>query len=158
VITELAPFSSELLDNHVAALKTLLNDPELSDAQLKPYLAEAVREITSSICAKASPQALLKILKWGINPKRVKAGEIEVDKHRNILELLVNGLYGRLSPEVLSSSIVSAQEFEELVEILATLPGLEKQLAYMRAVLKPVNVQPENQAIGEVKDRDLVTQ
>lgn len=158
VITELAPFSSELLDKHVAALKTLLNDPDLSDAQLKPYLAEAVREITSSICAKASPQALLKILKWGINPKRVKAGEIEVAKHLDILELLVQGLYGRLSPEALSTSIVSAQEFEELVDILATLPGLEKEVAYMRAVLKQGNAQPENQAIGAVKDRDLVTQ
>lgn len=163
VITELAPFSTELLDKHVAALKTLVNDPELSDAQLKPYLAEAVREITSSICAKVSPQVLLKILKWGINPKRVKAGEIEVAKHPAILELLVKGLYGRLSLEVLNTSIVTIDEFEELLEILSTLPGLEKEVAYMRAVLRQGNAQSQNhqsqnQALGEVKDRDLVTQ
>jgi nucleoside-diphosphate-sugar epimerase len=158
IIAELAPFSTEILDKHVAALKTLIADLELPEAQLKVYLAEAVREITSSICAKASPQALLKILKWGINPKRVKGGEIEVDKHRDILELLAKGLYGKLSQEVLSTSIVSDREFEELVEILATLPGLETEVAYMRAVSRQSNAQSQNQALGEVKERDLVTQ
>ncbi len=158
IIAELAPFSTAILDKHVAALKTLVNDPELTDEQLKPYLAEAVREITSSICTKASPQALLKILKWGINPKRVQAGEIEVAKHRAILELLVKGLYGRLSPEVLSTSIVSAQEFEELVEILATLPSLETEVAYMRALSRQGKVQPQNQTLTEVKESVLVGQ
>ncbi|GAB4202073.1 MAG: hypothetical protein Fur006_55220 [Coleofasciculaceae cyanobacterium] len=158
IIAELAPFSTEILDKHVAALKALIADLELPEAQLKVYLAEAVREITSSICAKASPQALLKILKWGINPKRVKGGEIEVDKHRDILELLAKGLYGKLSQEVLSTSIVSDREFEELVEILATLPGLETEVAYMRAVSRQSNAQSQNQALGEVKERDLVTQ
>ena len=81
IIAELAPFSIEVLDKHVAALKTLVADLDLPEAHLKPYLAEAIREITSSICAKASPEALLKILKWGINPKQVKAGEIAVESH-----------------------------------------------------------------------------
>jgi hypothetical protein len=121
-------------------------------------LAEAVREITSSICAKASPQALLKILKWGINPKRVKGGEIEVPKHRDILELLVKGLYGRLSQEVLSTSIVKPQEFDELVDILTTLPGLEKEVAYMRAVSREGKKLDwgENQAVENAKESALV--
>lgn len=157
VITELAPCSIELLDKHVAALKTLVNDPELTDAQLKPYLAEAVREMTSSICAKAAPEALLKILKWGINPKRVKAGEIEVEKHQNILELLAKGLYGRISPEMLNKSIVTAQEFEELVEILATFPSLEKEVTYMRSVSRQGQASFSHQVKEEAKNKNLVT-
>lgn len=160
IIAQLAPFSTEILDKHVAALKSLIADSELPEAQLKVYLAEAIREITSSICAKASPQALLKILKWGINPKRVKGGEIEVAKHRDILELLARGLYGRITQEALNTSLVNPEEFDELIEILATLPGLEKEVAYMRAVSR----EGKNSALGQkqalegVKERDLVTQ
>ena len=160
IIAQLAPFSTETLDKHVAALKALIADSELPEAQLKLYLAEAIREITSSICAKASPQALLKILKWGINPKRVKGGEIEVAKHRDILELLAKGLYGRLTQEVLNTSLVTPEEFDELVEILATLPGLEQEVAYMRAVSRAGknSVGGQKQALDGVKERDLVTQ
>jgi NADP-dependent 3-hydroxy acid dehydrogenase YdfG len=158
VITELAPFSTELLDKHVWALKTLIADPELPEAQLKPCLAQAVKEITSSICAKASPQALLKILKWGINPKRIKAKEIIVESHRDILELVVKGLYGRLSQDALNTSIVTADEFEELVEILSTLPGLEKEVAYMRAISRQGTnlAQAQNQGTKDAKENALV--
>jgi nucleoside-diphosphate-sugar epimerase len=150
IIAELAPFSNEVLDKHVAALKALVDHPDLPEEQLKPCLAEAIREITSSICAKASPQALLKILKWGINPKRVKAGEIEVPKQRDILELLTKALYGRLSQETLSASSVSNQEFDELVEILASLPGLEKEVAYMRAVSRQLKAQSQNPVVEDI--------
>ncbi len=160
IIAELAPFSMEALDKHVAALKALINDPNVTDMELKPCLAQAIREITSSICAKATPQALLKILKWGINPNRVKAGEIEVEKQTRILELLAQGLYGRLSPEVLETSMVKPGEFDELVEILATLPGLDQEVAYMRAASRQWknSVHPENQSIESTKEKDLVTQ
>jgi len=158
VIAELAPFSTEMLDKHVWALKTLIADPELSEAELKPFLAEAIREITSSICAKASPQALLKILKWGINPKRIKAKEIIVESHRDILELVVKGLYGRLSQDALNTSIVTADEFEELVEILSTLPGLEKEVVYMRAISRQGTnlAQAQNQGTKDAKENALV--
>ncbi|HEY9674202.1 MAG TPA: polysaccharide biosynthesis protein [Waterburya sp.] len=160
IIAQLAPFSTEILDKHIAALKALIADSELPETQLKLYLAEAVREITSSICAKASPQALLKILKWGINPKRVKGGEIEVAKHQDILGLLAKGLYGRLTQEALNTSLVTPEEFDELVEILATLPGLEKEVAYMRAVSREGkdSARSHEQALDGVKERDLVTQ
>jgi muconolactone delta-isomerase len=102
----------------------------------------------------------LKILKWGINPKRVKAGEIEVPKQKDILALLAKNLYGRLSAEVLNTSIVKADEFDELVEILATFPALETEVTYMRAAAKEwKNVTPNyNQATENLKEKDLVTQ
>lgn len=156
IIAELAPFSIEVLDKHVAALKTLVADLDLPEAHLKPYLAEAIREITSSICAKASPEALLKILKWGINPKQVKAGEIAVESHRSILELLAQGLYGRLNEEVLKLAQVTPQDFDDLVEILSRFPSLQKEVAYMQAVSKQMIAQPQTQAIKDVKENVLV--
>jgi hypothetical protein len=102
------------------------------------YLGEAVREITSSIFAKASPQALLKILKWGINPKQVKAEEISVESHRDVLDYSTKGLYGRLNPEVVKTSQVTADEFSDLIEILSILPGIQKEVAYMRAVSRQI--------------------
>lgn len=159
IIAELAPFSIEVLDKQIAALKALITDLDLSEVQLKSCVGEAVREIVSSSLAKSSPQALLKILKWGINPKRVRSGEIVVQSQRPILELLVKALYGRLDEEVLNLPLVPPEEFDELVEILATLPDLENEVAYMRAVSKERKKldHGQNQAIAELKEKDLVT-
>lgn len=156
IIAELAPFSTEVLDKHVAALKTLVADTELPEPELKLFLAEAVREITSSICTNASPQALLKILKWGINPRQVKAGEISVESHRNILELLAQGLYGRLNGEVLKLAQVTHKDFDDLVEILARFPGIQNEVAYMRAVSRQILAQSQNQGGNDVKESVLV--
>lgn len=138
IIAELAPFSTEILDKHISALKTLVADLDLPEQQLKPCLGEAIREITGSIFAKASAQALLKILKWGINPKQVKAEEITIESHRDVLELLVKGLYGKLNQSVLADSLVTFEEFNDLVEILAVLPGIQKEVSYMRSVSRQI--------------------
>ena len=150
IIAELAPFSTEILDKHISALKTLVADLDLPEIQLKPCLGEAIREITSSIFAQASAQALLKILKWGINPKQVKAEEITLESHRDVLELLVKGLYGKLNQAVLADSLVTFEEFNELIEILAVLPGIKKEVGYMRAVSRQINAaQSPTEAVKE---------
>lgn len=156
IIAELATFSTEILDKHIAALKTLVADLDLPELQLKPCLGEAVREITGSIFSLSSAQALLKILKWGINPKQVKAEEITIESHRDVLELLIKGLYGKLNPEVLADSLVTFEEFNDLIEILAVLPGIQKEVAYMRAVSRQIKAaQAQNQ---DVKENALVGQ
>ncbi len=143
IVVELAPFSTQVLNKHISALKTLVADLDLPEAQLKPCLGEAIREITSSIFTQASPQALLKILKWGINPKQVKAKEISVESHRDVLALLAQGLYGRVNQEVLKLAQVTPKDFDDLVEILSTLPGLQKEVAYLRAVSKQIRGFPQ---------------
>lgn len=155
IIAELAPFSTEILDKHISALKTLVVDLDLPELQLKAFLGEAIREITSSIFAKASAQALLKILKWGINPKQVKAEEITIESHRDVLELLVKGLYGKLNQEVLADSLVTFEEFNELVKILAVLPGIQKEVGYMRSVSRQIKAA---QSSHELKENTLVGQ
>ena len=155
IIAELAPFSTEILDKHISALKTLVADLDLPEPQLKPFLGEAIREITSSIFSKASPQALLKILKWGINPKQVKAEEITIESHRDVLELLAKGLYGKLNQQVLEDSLVTFDEFSELIEILSILPGIQKEISYMRAVDRQIKVSAQGQT-QEIKENVLV--
>ena len=154
IIAELAPFSTEILDKHISALKTLVADLDLPEPQLKPCLGEAIREITSSIFSKASPQALLKILKWGINPKQVKAEEITIESHRDVLELLAKGLYGKLNQQVLEHSLVSFEEFSELIEILSVLPGIQKEISYMRAVDRQIKASAQGQT-QETKENVL---
>ncbi|MFB8790627.1 MAG: polysaccharide biosynthesis protein [Potamolinea sp.] len=158
IIAELAPFSTEVLDKHIAALKTLVADQDFPEDQLKPCLAEAVREITSSILALASPKAILKILKWGINPKQVKSGEISVESHRSILELLAKGLYGRLSSEVLQNSQLTADEFDDIVEILSKFPSIENEVAYMRVVSREKKklAQSQDSTGKDVKENALL--
>ena len=155
IVAELAPFSTEILDKHISALKTLVADLDLPEPQLKPFLGEAIREITSSIFSKASPQALLKILKWGINPKQVKAEEITIESHRDVLELLAKGLYGKLNQQVLEDSVVTFDEFSELIEILSILPGIQKEIFYMRAVDRQLKASAQAQ-IQEIKENVLV--
>ena len=155
IVAELAPFSTEILDKHISALKTLVADLDLPEPQLKPFLGEAIREITSSIFSKASPQALLKILKWGINPKQVKAEEITIESHRDVLELLAKGLYGKLNQQVLEDSLVTFDEFSELIEILSILPGIQKEISYMRAVDRQIKASAQAQT-QEIKENVLV--
>ena len=155
IVAELAPFSTEILDKHISALKTLVADLDLPEPQLKPFLGEAIREITSSIFSKASPQALLKILKWGINPKQVKAEEITIESHRDVLELLAKGLYGKLNQQVLEDSLVTFDEFSELIEILSILPGIQKEIFYMRAVDRQLKASAQAQT-QEIKENVLV--
>lgn len=158
IIAELAPFSTEVLDKHIAALKTLVANQDFPEAQLKPCLAEAVREITSSILDLASPQAILKILKWGINPKQVKSGEISVESHRSILELLAKGLYGRLNAEVLQNSQLTADEFDDIVEILSKFPGIQNEVAYMRSISRENKklAQSQDSAVKDAKENALI--
>jgi len=155
IVAELAPFSTEILDKHISALKTLVADLDLPEPQLKPFLGEAIREITSSIFSKASPQALLKILKWGINPKQVKAEEITIESHRDVLELLAKGLYGKLNQQDLEHSLVTFDEFSELIEILSILPGIQKEISYMRAVDRQIKASAQAQT-QEIKENVLV--
>ncbi|HEY9901824.1 MAG TPA: polysaccharide biosynthesis protein [Candidatus Sericytochromatia bacterium] len=158
IIAELAPFSIDILDKHISALKTLVADLDLPEAQLKPCLGEAVREITKSIFSKASPQALLKILKWGINPKQVKAKEISIESHRDVLELLAQGLYGRLNQAALEASSVTFDEFGDLVESLSTLPGIQKEVTYLKALGRQIKQSElsQNQGVEDVKEAALL--
>lgn len=134
MIAELASFSSEVLGKHLSIIQTLTDNFSLPEANIKYGLKTAVKEVTNSIFSQTSPQSLLKILKWGTNPKQLLSEGASLECHQDIIELVVQGLYGRLSPKCLLSTYKKPEEFETLLKFLTTLPSIQQEVAYLRAV------------------------
>ncbi|PPS45052.1 polysaccharide biosynthesis protein [Chroococcidiopsis sp. TS-821] len=134
MIAELACFSSKVLDKHLSIIRTLTDNLSLPEANIKYELKTAIKEVTTSIFAQTSPQTLLKILKWGTNPKQLVSEGISLEHHRDIIELIAQGLYGRLTQKCLLETYKNIIEFETLVKSLETLPSIQQEVTYLKAV------------------------
>ncbi|MEG4204093.1 polysaccharide biosynthesis protein [Microcoleus sp. Pol7_A1] len=134
VSVELAPFSLRVLDKQVSKLESLIGDPDFPAVQIKHALVAAEKEVIASSFAWSSPEDLLKILQWGIHPKKLQGYGTEIADYREIIELLLQGIYGRLNQEVLNSAGVTADEFDDLVESLSTLDSIQAEVGYLRSV------------------------
>ena len=138
VTVELAPFSLRVLDKQVSNLESLIGDPDFPEVQIKHALVAAEKEVIASSFAWSSAQDLLKILQWGINPKKLQGYGTEIANYSEIIELLLQGMYGRLNQEVLNSAGVTADEFNDLVESLSTLDSIQAEVGYLRSVSRYV--------------------
>ncbi|MEG4209448.1 polysaccharide biosynthesis protein [Microcoleus sp. S13_B4] len=134
VSVELAPFSLRVLDKQVSKLESLIIDPAFPEVQIKHALVAAEKEVIASSFAWSAPEELLKILQWGINPKKLQGYGTAIADYSDIIELLLQGIYGRLSQEVLHSAGVTADEFDDLVESLSTLDLIQAEVGYLRSV------------------------
>ncbi|MEG3846405.1 polysaccharide biosynthesis protein [Microcoleus sp. herbarium19] len=134
VSAELAPFSLRVLDKQVSNLETLIADPDFPEAQIKHALIAAEKEVIASSFAWSSARDLLKILQWGINPKKLQGYGTEIADYSEIIELLLQGICGRLDQEVLNSAGVTADEFDDLVESLSALDSIQAEVGYLRSV------------------------
>lgn len=138
----------------------MLADFDLPEAQIKRSLGNAVKESSSSIFSQALTYILLKILKWGANPKHFEVEEISIEEYRDVLELILQELYGRIDQEVLMRSQLTPNEVDDLIEILSLLPSVQQEVAYLRAVSRiyrefnlcqnPVKVIPDNIDLSNV--------
>jgi hypothetical protein len=113
VSVELAPFSWRVLDKQVSKLESLIIDPDFPEVQIKHALVAAEKEVIASTFAWSSPQDLLKILQWGIDPKKLQGYKTEIADCSEIIKLLLQGIYGRLNQEVLNSAGVTADELDD---------------------------------------------
>lgn len=138
VTVELAPFSLRVLDQQVSHLENLINTPDLPEVEIKHALVAAEKEVIASSFAWSSPQELLKILQWGVNPKKLQGYGTEIADYTEIIELLLQGIYGRLNEEVLKSAGVTADEFEQLVDSLSTLDSIQAEVGYLRSISRCV--------------------
>jgi nucleoside-diphosphate-sugar epimerase len=138
VTVELAPFSLRVLDKQVSNLESLISTPDLPEVQIKHALVAAEKEVIASSFAWSSAQDLLKILQWGVNPKKLQGYGTEIADYREIIELLLQGMCGRLNQEVLNSAGVTADEFDDLVESLSTLDSIQAEVTYLRSVSRYV--------------------
>lgn len=134
VSVELAPFSLRVLDKQVSKLESLIGDADFPEVEIKHALVAAEKEVIASSFACSYPQDLLKILQWGINPKKLQGYGTEIADYSEIIELLLQGMYGRLNQEVLNSAGVTADEFDDLVESLSTLDSIQAEVGYLRSV------------------------
>ena len=137
-IAELAPFSFRTFAKQLFRLEVLVSDEAFPEAQMKQALAIAEKEVISSTFSWTSAQELLQILKWGINPKKMQANGYDIATYRDILELLLEGLHGRLTKEVLNRAQVTPDEFDDMVEILSTVDSIQLEVAYLRSVSRYV--------------------
>lgn len=144
IVAEVVPFSASVLAEQLAALKMLSDDRATPELTLKQGLAEVVREVARSSFLLASPQKVLKILRWGVNPKQFQRGELNLVAYKDFVELLVQTLCDypsgelrstRLTPDVVISSGLPPQEVAELLEALATLPSIEAEVAQMQTAV-----------------------
>ncbi|MBE9186765.1 polysaccharide biosynthesis protein [Microcoleus sp. LEGE 07076] len=134
VTVELAPFSLCVLEKQVSKLERLIVNPDFPEVEIKQALAAAEREVVASSFAWSSPEELLKILQWGINRKKLQGYGTEIANYSEIIELLLQGMYGRLNEEVLNSAGVSADEFDELVESLSAVDYIQAEVGYLRSI------------------------
>ncbi len=136
---EMVPFDTEVLDQQLRNLKTNCADLTLTEVDLKQSLADAVRALARSNFLLANPELLLKILRWGVDPKKFASGELKLEGYQEIITLLVECLAPRFTPEVVANSSLAPAEVEQLFTVLATLPTLAAQMTAMKAViLNPV--------------------
>ncbi|MCC3415371.1 MAG: polysaccharide biosynthesis protein [Microcoleus sp. PH2017_29_MFU_D_A] len=138
VTVELAPFSLRVLDGQVSNLENLINTPDLPEVEIKHALVAAEKEVIASSFAWSSPQELLKILQWGVNPKKLQGYGTEIGDYTEIIELLLQGMYGRLNEEVLKGAGITADEFEQLVDSLSTLDSIQAEVGYLRSISRCV--------------------
>jgi len=134
VILELAPFSLCVLDKQVSNLANLMSDPNFPEVQIKQALVAAEKEVIASSFAWSSAAELLKILQWGVNPKKLQGYGTEVADYSDMIQLLLQGMHGRLNEEVLNCAGVSADEFDELVESLSAVDSFQAEVAYLRSI------------------------
>lgn len=134
VSVELAPFSLRVLDKQVSKMESLIGDADFPEVEIKHALVAAEKEVIASSFAWSSPEDLLKILQWGINPKKLQGYGTEIADYSEIIELLLQGICGRLNQEVLHSAGVTADEFDDLVESLSTLDLIQAEVGYLRSV------------------------
>jgi nucleoside-diphosphate-sugar epimerase len=157
VSAEVAPFSLRVLDRQVSNLERLIADRDFPEVQIKQALVAAEKEVIASSFAWSSAQELLKILQWGINPKKLQGYGTDVDSYSEIIELLLQGIYGRLNPEVLHSAGITADEFDGLVESLSTLDSIRSEVGYLRSMSRYVRAStPTSKLTKKNSDRVVV--
>lgn len=145
IITEIAAFDLRIFNKQLATILKLASELDLPNFEIKNSIVVAQKEIVSSIFSWNLAQDILKILKWGINSKEFKADGISIDIYQDIVNLLVQSLYGRMNKEVLKQAAISIDKFEDLVEILFTLSSIRQEVAYLRQVSKNIRKLEDSQ-------------
>lgn len=134
LISEIAPFNFSTLDRHLLCFQELLANPDLAEVEIKGYLAVVVKDIVSSSFAWSSAPQLLNILRWGVDKKRLQAEGTSIIAHKNIVELIVQELHGKIDTETLSEVKINPELFDSTIEMLSSLPTIQQAVSYFKTI------------------------
>ncbi len=135
VITKISKFDTDELDRQVALIARLAQDPHFPESDLKALQANGVKAIATSLMSQIPPSRLLQVLKCGVNPRLFAAQGLSVKIHRQILEILLRSLYGRLEcPDKFEAK--DLEGLGAIVELLQQLPELAQEIAHLNGFVK----------------------
>lgn len=101
-IFDATPFSLYTLINSTSNLKNLLADPNVPQIILKNTLAKIIKDLTYSTLLQTPSHRLLKILRWGINPRQTDCDEISLVFYRDILDLFAQALNEQMDTKIVN--------------------------------------------------------
>ncbi len=136
LISEIVPFNLGRLDYYLSLFQDLLIDEEVAEIEIKRHLGLFVKDIVRSSFAWIPAPQLLNILRWGVDKKRLQSEGTAVNAHKDIVELIVQELYGKINTEVLVQAKMTPHLFDATVEMLESLPILEPSIVYFKAISK----------------------
>jgi len=96
IITKLAPFSDRTLHGHLSSLKRALRSPS---SDLKSHLAQAIRAVATSQLQTTQPTLLLKIIKWGLEPRYLQSNGLSIQDFAEVSKMLATSLVGQITQE-----------------------------------------------------------
>lgn len=121
LISEIAPFNLGILNEGLSSFQELLANPSLTKLEIKSHLAVFVKDVVRSSFAWSHAPQLLSILRWGVDKRRLQAESSSVNAHKNIVELIVQELYGKIDIKTLSKIKINPEIFDSTIEMLEDL-------------------------------------
>jgi NADP-dependent 3-hydroxy acid dehydrogenase YdfG len=150
VISKMSQFCIAELDRQVAALIELASDSNFPESQLKAVQAKAIKAIATSIFTQIAPQRALSILTLGVNPKLFAAQGVDVKVFREVLAIVLGGIFGRLNrPEDFTPADVA--NLPAVIQLLHQIPELATEVCYLESFVARVLAQPSQ--IESIEDR-----
>ncbi len=143
VITKMSEFSINELDRQVAALIQLASDPQFPESKLKAVQAKAIEKVATTIFTRIAPDRVLSILKLGVNPKYFAVQGIDVKVFRDVLTIVLRGIFGRLD-NLEQFTPADVANLPGTIELLQQIPELATEVSYLKSFVDRVLAQTNN--------------
>ncbi len=141
VISKMSDFCIAELDRQVTALIELANNLSFPESQLKAVQAKAIQAVATSIFSRIAPQRGLSILTMGVNPKLFAAQGVDVKVFREVLAIVLGGMFGRLN-RLEDFTPADVANLPEVIQLLHQIPELTTQVCYLESFVDRVLAQP----------------
>ncbi len=138
LVGALAPFAENVLARHINVLSNISRDSVEAtvNGSVKRLLGRGVRGVSQSAFHLIPPVMLLQVLHRGLDPRSLKLEGISIDSHRDIAEIILKALYGRIEPCSFPSAGWTLMKHRPLVDSLRTLSAVRDEAEYILVALQ----------------------